>query len=101
LRSARALLFPTLVEGFGLPLIEALAAGAPVIASDLPVFHEIGREIPDFVDPLDGPAWSRAISDYALPDSPARAAQIARLASFRAPRWDDHFGLVDTWLATL
>ncbi len=101
LRDARALLFPTLVEGFGLPLIEALAAGAPVIASDLPVFHEIGRELPDFIDPLDGPAWYNAIVDYAQPESHRRAAQVGRLATYHAPRWDDHFKLVDPWLETL
>lgn len=101
LRGAKALLFPTLVEGYGLPLIEALASGTPVIASDLPVFHEIGQEVPDFVDPIDGPAWQTAIEDYARPDSAARAAQIARLAAYRPPCWADHFASVDAWLTSL
>lgn len=39
---ARALLFPAIVEGFGLPIIEALHKGLPVFASDIPVFHEVG-----------------------------------------------------------
>ena len=94
-------MFPTLVEGYGLPLIEALALGTPVIASNLPVFHEIGQEIPDFIDPLDGPAWQAAILSYASDRSVARDAQIARLAGFRAPTWDDHFAKIDAWLATL
>jgi len=101
LRGARALLFPTLVEGYGLPLIEALASGTPVIASDLPVFHEISQEIPDFIDPLDGPAWQAAILSYASERSSARDAQLARLAAFRPPTWADHFAKVDAWLATL
>ena len=101
LRGARALLFPTLVEGYGLPLIEALALGTPVIASDLPVFHEIGHEVPDFIDPLDGPAWHAAIVAYAGHDSPERNAQLARLAVYRAPSWDDHFASVNAWMATL
>lgn len=101
LRGARALLFPTLVEGYGLPLIEALAAGTPVIASDIPVFHEIGQGVPDFIDPLDGPAWLRAIVDYAAPDSATRAAQVKRLAAYRAPGWDDHFARVSAWVDTL
>jgi glycosyltransferase involved in cell wall biosynthesis len=101
LRSARALLFPTLVEGYGLPLIEALAAGTPVIASDIPVFHEVGQGVPDFIDPLDGPAWLRAILDYAEPDSAARAAQVERLGGYRAPGWDDHFASVSAWVETL
>jgi glycosyltransferase involved in cell wall biosynthesis len=101
LRGARALLFPSLIEGYGLPLIEALASGTPVIASDLPVFHEIGQEVPDFIDPLDGPAWQAAILDYAGADSPARRAQLARMVAYRAPAWSDHFALVDAWLASL
>ena len=100
LRGARALLFPSLVEGYGLPLIEALASGTPVIASNLPVFHEIGQEVPDFIDPLDGPAWQAAIRSYARDESVARDAQVARLAAFRAPTWDDHFARIDVWLAT-
>ena len=101
LRNARALLFPTLVEGYGLPLIEALALGTPVIASDLPVFHEIGQEIPDFIDPLDGPAWQAVIISYAQEESVARAAQVARLAHYRAPTWESHFTSVNAWLETL
>jgi glycosyltransferase involved in cell wall biosynthesis len=101
LRGARALLFPTLVEGYGLPLIEALATGTPVIASDLPVFHEIGQEVPDFIDPLDGPAWQAAIETYAQDSSFTREAQVKRLAGYRAPTWDGHFARITEWLATL
>lgn len=39
---AAGLVFPSLYEGFGLPLLEALAAGCPVLCSDLPVFSEVG-----------------------------------------------------------
>jgi glycosyltransferase involved in cell wall biosynthesis len=84
-----------------LPLIEALALGTPVIASDLPVFHEIGQEVPDFVDPLDGPGWQSAIEDYARSDSLARGAQMRRLAAYRPPRWNDHFSCVEAWLESL
>ena len=75
--NARALLFPSFVEGYGLPLIEAMAAGIPVIASDLPVFHEIGQAVPELLSPDDVDAWSRAIMDYAAPDSARRSAQQA------------------------
>lgn len=101
LSGARALLFPTLVEGYGLPLIEALAKHTPVLASDLPVFHEIGQEIPDFIDPLDGPAWQAAIEGYSREDSVSRRAQLERLDGYRPPRWPDHFAKVDSWLASL
>jgi glycosyltransferase involved in cell wall biosynthesis len=42
--NARALVFPSLYEGFGLPVLEGLAAGCPVLCSDLPVFSEIGAK---------------------------------------------------------
>ena len=42
--NAKALIFPSIIEGFGLPLIEALHYGCPVMASDIPVFREIGGD---------------------------------------------------------
>lgn len=96
--NARALLFPSFVEGYGLPLVEALAAGTPVIASNLSVFRELAGEIPDYLSPVDGLGWSQAIEAYAREDSPARAAQIERMAGWSAPRWEDHFGRVERWL---
>lgn len=44
------LVFPSLEEGFGFPLIEAFATGLPVVVSDIPVFHEIGEDVPLYVD---------------------------------------------------
>lgn len=101
MRSARALLLPSFAEGFGLPLAEALAAGLPAIASDLPALREVGGDVPEYLDPLDGPAWARAIRDYAADPSPRRDAQRARLAGWRPPTWAEHFRLVDTLLREL
>jgi glycosyltransferase involved in cell wall biosynthesis len=47
---ARALVFPSDDEGFGLPTVEALACGTPVVASDLPVLHEVLGDRATFVD---------------------------------------------------
>jgi glycosyltransferase involved in cell wall biosynthesis len=95
LARARAVLVPSFVEGFGLPLAEALASGVPVICSDIPVFREVGREVPDYVDPLDLFAWRDAIVDYSDPDSPRRAAQLQRLAHWQPPGWPEHFEIVE------
>ncbi|WP_377806248.1 glycosyltransferase (plasmid) [Azospirillum sp. A29] len=49
--AATALVFPSFYEGFGLPLIEAMACGCPVVASDLPVLREVGAEAALYIDP--------------------------------------------------
>jgi glycosyltransferase involved in cell wall biosynthesis len=101
LAGAQALLFPSLVEGFGLPLVEALSLHAPVLASDLPVFREIGGNIPTYLDPTDEGGWEAAILDYAQPASKARSAQIALMKGYRVPSWRSHFEAVEAWLPTL
>ncbi len=90
-RGARALLMPSFAEGYGLPLAEALALGAPVLCSDIAVFREVGGDVPEFIDPLDGPTWRQAIIDYVPADSKRRQTQIQRLRDWRAPSWQRHF----------
>ncbi len=53
--NSRLLLAPSLVEGFGLPVAEALLAGCPVICSDIPAFRELGGDRCRYI-PLDGAA---------------------------------------------
>lgn len=90
IRGARAVLMPSFAEGYGLPVVEALSLGAPVLASNLPALREAGGQAPDYLDPLDGAAWAAAILDYAEPDSLRRRAQRARMARWVPPSWDDH-----------
>lgn len=99
LGTARALLFPSFTEGFGIPLVEALTARIPVIASDLAVFREIAGDLPELLPPDDESAWLAMIADYAQVESPRRASQIDRLKAFEAPNWADHFARVDGFLA--
>lgn len=100
LAHARALLFPSFAEGFGLPVVEALSLGIPVLASDLPAFREAVADIPEYVDPLDGPGWLSALRDY-RDGGPRYHAQRARLRRFQPWRWSDHFALVDPFVEQL
>lgn len=84
-----------------MPLVEALMLGVPVLASDLPVFHEIASDIPDYLDPLDGPGWLARIREYARSDSSERASQLTRIERFRAPTWAEHFDRIDGFLDSL
>jgi len=94
LRSARALLCPSFAEGFGMPVAEALQSGTPVICSDLPALREAGGMVPDFIDPLDGPAWMKTIMDFSAEPSAMRARQLTRLGGWSPPAWRTHLETV-------
>lgn len=87
----RALLFPSLAEGFGLPLAEAMAAGAPALCSPLPAFREIAGDYPVYVDAGDVYAWAAEIATRAATgDGVAKPPQPA----LPVPTWDTHFNTV-------
>jgi len=77
--------FPTRFEGFGLPLIEAMARGVPVVASDLPVLREVGGDAARWFDPDDAAALARAI-DELLAD-PAERERMSRAGLERSARF--------------
>ena len=101
LSGSRALLFPSFAEGYGIPLVEALAAKVPVIASDLPVFREIGQGVPELLPADDVAAWCGAVSDYAREPSPRRNSQLLRMKGYQAPDWKEHFTKIDALLNAL
>lgn len=86
-RGARALVFPSLLETFGHPLLEAMVAGTPVVASDIPASREIAEGVASFFDPQDAEALARAVD--ALDAEPeAAAARVERgLARAREFSW--------------
>ena len=61
--SCQAFVYPSLYEGFGLPPLEAMACGAPVIAGRIPATVEVLKDNAFLVDPLDDKALAKAISD--------------------------------------
>lgn len=87
--NARALLMPSFAEGYGMPIAEAMAAGTPVIASDIGAHREAGGGVAEFLDPLDGPLWQEVIVDFA-DNGPLRKAQLDRLKTWHAPEWSAH-----------
>jgi glycosyltransferase involved in cell wall biosynthesis len=100
IKTARALVFPSFAEGFGLPVVESLELGTPVIASDLACFREIGQGIPTLIDPIDAIAWEQMILAF-MHDCPERQRQLDMLKHFRPMTWDMHFLRIDGWLTML
>jgi len=83
--AADVFVYPSLYEGFGMPLLEAMACGAPVMASDASALPEVVGDAGLLVPPTDVDAWAEALTG--LLDSPPRrdtlAAQgVARAAAF-------------------
>lgn len=80
-RVADCAAFPTLGEGFGLPLLEALHRGVPVACSDIPVLREVGGELPFYFVPHDERSAAAAIL-AALGDGSRAAAGRAHAATY-------------------
>lgn len=84
-QNARAFLFPSLTEGFGLPPAEAMALGCPVIATDRGAVPEVMGDACIYVDPSDGAAWVDAVRR--VWDDPALRADLTAKGLVRAQAW--------------
>lgn len=85
---ALALVHASVYEGFGLPVLEAMALGCPVIAHELPVLRDLFGDAPCYADPADPPAMEAALAQVTIPGTRAqRIAQgRAQAAAFSADR---------------
>jgi glycosyltransferase involved in cell wall biosynthesis len=101
-RDAVAALVPSLREGFGLPVLEAMAAGLPALASDIPALRETGGQAARYLPPDDPDAWAAAVAALAG-DAAARAALADRgRAHARAFTWERTARLTrDAWQEVL
>ncbi len=95
LKGAVALLAPSFVEGYGLPIAEALALGTPVIASDTDAHREAGGAFAEYLDPLDGPAWMQAFDDYCSSGSERGQRQREIVQGYEPTVWNNHFLKID------
>jgi glycosyltransferase involved in cell wall biosynthesis len=79
---AQAFVYPSTFEGFGMPVLEAMAAGIPVACSDIPPLHEVAGEAALFFDPLSEDAIAEAL-DRITADASLRA-RLAKVGPERA-----------------
>jgi glycosyltransferase involved in cell wall biosynthesis len=89
--NALALLFPSLEEGFGWPILEAQACGCPVIASRRPPMTEVAGEAAILIDPAEPQAAATAIAAGLRDREPLRAAGFKNLERFNAEAIADRY----------
>jgi glycosyltransferase involved in cell wall biosynthesis len=84
-RGARCLVYPSLYEGFGLPVLEAMACGTPVVTSRGGATEEVGGGATVLVDPLDADSIAAGIEDALARPDELRARGLERAQAFS---WD-------------
>lgn len=85
LERAHALVHASLDEGFGIPLVEAMSVGTPVVVSDIPIFREIGGEAAVYADPRDPAGFAAAVRTL---EDPAEWRRRSAAARTEAERFD-------------
>jgi glycosyltransferase involved in cell wall biosynthesis len=85
-RGAAVVALPSLYEGFGLPAVEALAAGAPLVLSDLPVFREVAGDAAVYAPAGRPDLWRDSLRQVL--DDPELRQELARRARRRSTQFD-------------
>jgi glycosyltransferase involved in cell wall biosynthesis len=97
---ARAVLMPSLAEGFGLPIIEAATLGTPVLASNLPAHLEVGGDFAIYLDPGDVAGWVSEI-DRLTKDRAYEEALRRRTAAYQPTTAATYFPEIERFLERL
>jgi glycosyltransferase involved in cell wall biosynthesis len=92
-RRASAVVVTSEAEGFGLPVIEAMACGAAVVASDIPVLREVGGDAALYAPVGDIPAWAELV-DAVLARSAAVPSAAVRIRRAGAFSWARHAQII-------
>ena len=87
-QEAVAVVVPSLKEGFGLPVLEAMQAGVPVVASDTPALREVGGDGPRYESPFDTAGWADAIAEAWQEPEIRKAAAIGGPSRAMQFSWD-------------
>ena len=88
IKPARGLIFPSLAEGFGLPVIEAFAAQVPVITSNTTSLPEVAGDAALMIDPHDVEAISQAMTRLIADDALVSELKVKGLARAKTFTWD-------------
>jgi glycosyltransferase involved in cell wall biosynthesis len=94
-RGARCVVYPSLYEGFGLPVLEAMACGTPVVTSRETAMEEVAGPAAVLVDPLDSSAIAAGIHEASSRRDELVAAGLARAGAFTWDRTAD--AVVEIW----
>lgn len=98
-RQCRFSLFPSHYEGWGLPVVEALNYGRPVVASDTAAVVEAGQGASDHIGLFDGEAWLSHVYDL-ISDDALYQQTMDRVAGFDGYRWQDFRTQIQTGFTT-
>lgn len=86
--SASTVIVPSLYEGFGMQLLEAMEVSAPVVASDIPVFHEVAGDAAVYVDPASDQAIANGLAQVLTDDKLRQKLVKKGLKQLTGYSWD-------------